>query len=137
MSDALIRTAFESRLATWAAAQSPAIPVAYENCDFTPPAGRYVRCFILPANTQSETLDGIHRKRTGIFQVDLCMPIKSGSGAAIALAASLDAAFPLTAPMTQSTLKIFLLSPMSMAAAIQQPDHFVVPVSCAYRADTV
>jgi hypothetical protein len=137
MSDALIRAAFESRLATWAAAQSPAIPVAYENVNFTPPAGRYVRCFILPANTQSETLDGIHRKRMGIFQVDLCMPNGSGAGAAIALAASLDAAFPLTAPMTQSTLKIFLLSPMSPAAAIQRPDHFVVPVSCAYRADTV
>lgn len=137
MSDALIRTAFESRLATWAAAQTPAIQVAYENVNFTPPAGRYLRCFILPADTQSDTLDGLHRKRMGIFQVDLCMPTGTGPGPAVALAASLDAAFPLTAPMTQSTLKIFLLSPMSPSAAIQQPDHYVVPVSCAYRADTV
>jgi hypothetical protein len=137
MSDLLIRQAFETRLATWAAAQTPAIPVDYENSKFTPPAGRYIRCWLMPVPTQSESLDGSHRLRRGIFQVDLCMPVGAGPGAAGALAASLDTAFPLTAPMTQGAIKVFLLSPMSPAPAIQEPNHYVVPVSCSYRSDTI
>jgi hypothetical protein len=137
MSDALVRAAFETRVATWAAAQSPAIPVEYENVTFTPPTGRYVRCHLLPAPTQNDMLNGEHRRRMGVFQVSLCMPIGTGPGAAAALTASLDAAFPLSAPMAQGGVKVFLLSPMSPGPALQGPDRFIVPVSCTYRADTV
>lgn len=137
MSDALVRAAFETRLAAWAAAQVPAIPIAYENAAFTAPTGRYARCFLLPALTQNDMLSGEHRRRMGVFQVSLCMPIGAGPGAAAALTASLDAAFPLTAPMVQGALRVFLLSPMSPGPAIQEPDRFVVPVSCTYRADTI
>lgn len=137
MSDALVRAAFETRLAAWAAAQSPAIPVAYENATFTAPTGRYVRCYLIPAPTECETFNGEHRRRMGVFQVSLCMPIGSGPAAANALAASLDAAFSLTAPMTQGSIKVFLLSPMSIAPAIQGDDRYVVPVSCTYRADII
>lgn len=135
MSDALVRAAFESRLASWAAAQVPPIPVAYQNVPFTPPNGRYARCWVLPAPTQSGTLDGLHRERKGVFQVDLLMPNGTGSGAATALAASLDAAFPVV--LSQGGIKVFLLSPMSQSSSIQEPNHYMVPVSCMYRSDTV
>jgi hypothetical protein len=137
MSDALVRAAFETRLLAWANAQVPAIPVAFENAAFTPPSGRYARAYLLPAPTACETWGGEHRRRMGIFQVSLCMPIGTGPGAAALLTASLDAAFPIALPMTQGTLKVFLLSPMSPAPAIQESDHFIVPVSCTYRADTI
>lgn len=137
MSDALVRAAFETRLKAWADAQVPPIPVAYENATFTPPAGRYARCHLIPAPTLSEDLSGTHRLRRGIFQVDLCMPIGTGPSAASALAASLDAAFPLIAPMTQGSIKVFLLSPLSPGPAIEEPDHYVVPLSCEYRSDTI
>lgn len=137
MSDALVRAAFETRLLAWANAQTPAIPVAFENAAFSAPTGRYARAYLLPAPTACETFNGEHRRRMGVFQVSLCMPIGTGPGAAAALTASLDAAFPLSAPMTQGALKVFLLSPMSPAPAIQEPDHFVAPVSCTYRADTI
>jgi hypothetical protein len=137
VSDLLIRQAFETRLAAWAAAQTPPIPVTFENHKFKPPAGRYIRCWLLPAPTQSESLDGLHRLRSGIFQVDLCMPNGEGAGAATALAASLDAAFSLTSPMTQGSIKVFMLSPMSAAPAMQEPNHYVVPVSGEYRSDTI
>lgn len=137
MSDAIIRAAFETRLAAWAAAQVPPIPVAYENAPFTPPAGRYARCFLMPAPAASETLNGEHRRRMGVFQVSLCMPIGTGPAAGAALAASLDAVFPMTGPMTQGGLRIFILSPMAIAPAIQEPDRYVVPVSCTYRADII
>lgn len=137
MSDALVRAAFESRLTTWAAAQTPPIPVAYQNTAFTPPAGRYVRCWVIPAPTQAETFDGLGRLRRGIFQVDLCMPIGTGPAAANALADSLDAAFPLTAPLAQGGIKVYLLAPLSQAGPLDEPGHFVVPVSCEYRSDTI
>lgn len=137
MSDALVRAAFETRLLAWANAQVPPIPVAFENAAFVAPTGRYARAYLLPSPTASETLNGEHRRRMGIFQVSLCMPIGAGPGAAAALTASLDAAFPMALPMTQGGVKVFLLSPMSPAPAIQEPDRFVVPVSCTYRADTI
>jgi hypothetical protein len=137
MSDALVRAAFETRLAAWAAAQVPPIPVAFENAQFTAPNGRYARAYLLPAPTACETFNGEHRRRMGVFQVSLCMPIGTGPGAAASLAASLDAAFPLSAPMTQGSIKVFLLSPMSPAPAMQDADLFIVPVSCTYRADTI
>lgn len=137
MSDALVRAAFETRIAAWAAAQSPPIPVAYENVTFTPPAGRYLRCWLLPVPTQAETFDGLGRLRRGIFQVDLCLPMGAGSGAAQALLSSLDAAFPLTGPMTQGGISVYLLTPLSGAAGRPDGDHYVVPVSCEYRSDTI
>lgn len=137
MSDALVRAAFESRIAAWAAAQVPPIPVSYQNVTFTPPAGRYARCWVLPVPTQAETFDGLGRLRRGIFQVDLCMPIGAGPGAANTLAASLDVAFPLTGPMAQGGINIYLLTPLSQASGMQEPDHYVVPVSTEYRSDTI
>lgn len=137
MSDALVRAAFETRLKAWADAQVPPIPVAYQNVTFTPPTGRYVRCWMLPAPTQSEDLGGLHRLRRGVFQVDLCLPIGNGPGVANTLAASLDVAFPLTAPMTQGAIRVFLLSPLSQGPAMEEPDHYVVPLSCEYRSDTI
>jgi len=137
MSDALVRAAFETRLKAWADAQVPPIQVAYQNVTLTPPTGRYARCHLIPAPTLSEDWAGEHRLRRGIFQVDLCMPNGTGPGAATTLVQSLDAAFPLTGPMTQGSIQVYLLSPMSQGPALQEPDHYVVPVSCTYRSDTI
>lgn len=136
MSDALIRAAFESRVAAWAAAQSPAIPVSYQNVAFTPPAGRYVRVWILPAPTQSQGISGTHRERRGICQIDLCLPIGTGSAMASALVASLDAAFPMTGPMAQGSIQVWMKSPMSAASPIEGPTHYTVPVSGEYVSHT-
>lgn len=132
MSDALIAKAFESTLKAWADAQTPAIPVAWENVAFDPPAGRYVRAHLLPTPARHLGLDGTGRELHGIFQVDLCMPIGTGAGSARVLADSLDAAFSLS--ILQDGLRIWLLAPLSAAPPIQQPDRYVVPVSATYKA---
>lgn len=50
MSNKLCRQAIETRLATWAAARVPALPIAFENAPFTPVTGAtYLRAFLLPA----------------------------------------------------------------------------------------
>lgn len=130
-----IRAAFESKLATWVAAQTPAIPVAWENKVFTPPAGRYVKSNLLPGRTLSRDLGGSNRSYTGVYQVSLYMPLDAGPGAADLLAASLDAAFPVDTPLIAGTLYVFLTSPMSQAAPVEDGTRYFIPVSCTYRAE--
>jgi hypothetical protein len=137
MSDALVRAAFETRVAAWAAALTPPVPVAYQNVPFSPPAGRYVRCWLLPAPTLCRTLNGEHRERRGVFQADLCLPLNVGSADLQSLIASLDAAFPLNGPLVQGSLSVYLLTPMSGAAGRPDGTHYVVPVSCTYENHTV
>ncbi len=135
MTIARIRSAFETKVKDWAQAQSPVIPVAYENTKFTPPDGRYARAFVLPGETTSNDLGGKHRRYVGVFQVSLHLPNEGGTATASTLAASLDAAFPLTAPLSASGLKVFLTTPMSQGPALSEGGHYRVPVSCRYRAE--
>lgn len=132
MSDALIAQAFETTLKAWADAQTPAIPVAWENVAFNPPEGRYVRAHLIPAEARHLYFDGTGRTRKGIFQVDLCMPVGTGAGAARTLVDSLDAAFAIT--LTAGGLRVWLLRPFSAAPPISKPDRFIVPVSAQYSA---
>lgn len=135
MTMARIRTAFESKLNTWAQAQSPALPVAWPNVTFTPPVGSYVRAFLIPSSTASRDIGGKNRSYTGIFQASLFLPIGSGPALADSLAGSLDAAFPVDTQLISGSLRITLTSPMSAAAAVEEPDRYLVPVSCSYRAE--
>ncbi len=135
MSQTLVRAAFEQRLATWAAAQTEPIPVAYQGVEFDPPAGRYFRAFLLPNTTNSNTLDQTHRQFRGIFQVSIVMPAGAGLGGAEALVSALDELFTLTAPITSGSIKVVITSPMSAATAINEDGRMVVPVSCGYQAD--
>lgn len=134
MSKARIRAAFEDRLTTWAAAQTPEIRIAWENIKFTPPEGRYGRANLLPARTVSRDLSGMAREYAGVFQVSLYMPIGSGPGSADALEASLDAAFPVEDTLGDDQFRIYITSPMSAAPALEDADRYVIPVSCMYRA---
>ncbi len=134
MSHELIRAGFESALKAWADAQTPAIPIAWPNVAFTPPVGRYLRAEIIPAPTQKISIDGTGRTWKGIFQVSFCMPIGVGAGTVNGLAAALDAAFADS--FTSSGLRIYLLTPLSPAPAIQETERYVVHVSATYRADS-
>jgi hypothetical protein len=135
MSQALIRKAFETRLKTWADAQTPAIPVAWQNVPFTPPSGRYLRAFTIPSHTTSEQLDRTDRQFFGIFQVTLCMNLGTGAAAAESLSASISAYFAHT--FTQDTVRVWLTQPFSPAPQLDEPDRFTVPVSAPYAAYVV
>lgn len=139
MSSKAIRAALEMQVQAWAAAQSPAIPVQFENdITFERPAGgaRYARCFVLPAPTATETVDRLHREYVGLLQVTLCMPLGSGNAGADELCASLDAALSPAMPLQNAGVRVHLTRPMSRASGIPEPDCYAVPVSGAYRADT-
>jgi len=133
MSNQVIRKAFESRLKTYATAQG--LSIAYEGVAFSPPATTYLRSFVLPANTNSDTLDGVHRGYQGVYQVSIVCPINTSSATIDAIVAALDALYPVT--FTQDGARITMTRPMGKRPAIQEPDRYVVPVDGAYRLDTV
>lgn len=133
MSIALIRKAFESRLKTWATAQS--IAVAYENVSFTPPATKYISAYLLPAPTDSETIDGAHRAYSGVFQVNIVMPLNVGSNEAQTLTDAIAALYSVT--FTQDTIRVYITRPFSSRPAYADGDRYVYPIYCNYRVDTV
>lgn len=137
MSNALIRKAFETRAATWAAAQTPPIPVAFFNAPFVvPPAnGRYARTFMLPGKTVSLGIDQTVREYTGVWQVSITLPINTGCGVIDVLEASLDAVF--TPVMVQDGFKIWVISPVSQVPPIQELNNVVVPLTMSYKAEAV
>lgn len=138
MSNASVRAALESRLATWAAARSPALAVVWENVPANPAQGQiYLRAFLLPADTQSDDLQGVHRARLGVFQVSIALPIGQGPGAAMGIADELDALFPVNGRYTSGSVTTQIITPASPSSGFQDEASFIVPVSIGYRADTI
>lgn len=136
MSQRLIRKLFEQRLATWAAARVPALPVAFENAPFDPTGkDTYLKAFMLPARSQALTLDGPNRTYLGLFQVSIVTKTGVGAGAAEGIAAELESQFPVQLRMTSGAFAVQVIEPMSAATAITDGATLILPVSCNYRAD--
>ena len=136
MSQKIIRSAIESKLSTWALAQSPPIPTAWQTATFTPPnQARYLRAFLLPAETQNPDIGGEIRTFIGVYQVSICVPDGTGAGAAESIAESLIAEFQYGTRLVQSGLAIVINRTPYQSPAMQEPGLYVVPVSISYRAD--
>ena len=135
MSDKLIRSLFEGRLGTWAAARVPALPVAWENVSFTPPANTYLRAFLLRGATTSRDLAGDNRNRVGVFQINIVCPAGNGAGAAESIATELDALFPMNLRLSSGAFWVQQVTPLRLWAP-DSSDRYLLPVDFEYRADT-
>jgi len=137
VSQLIIRQLYEARLATWAAARSPALQVAYENGSFIPPASTYLRAFQLPLEVDSQDLAGAHRAYRGIFQVNVISPTNGGAGVAHGIANEIAAQFTLNLRLTSGAVTVQIVKPSSVAQGLQDDTHYIVPVSFRYRSDVV
>jgi hypothetical protein len=135
MSEKLIRSLYEGRLKTWAAARLPALTVAWENVTMTPPTSAYLRAFLLRGDTTSRDLYGDNRHRVGVFQINIVCPGGAGPGAAEGIAAELDALFPMNLILTSGAFSVTQVTPLRTRPGIPD-DRYTVPVDFAYRADT-
>lgn len=133
MSQDLIRAAFEKRLNDWAKARSPALPVAWQNTKFTPPKNAiYLRAYVLPAATISRDAAGDHRQYRGLFQVNVVLPIGSGSRAAEQIGAELDALFPVNLTIASGGLAVRVRTPISSGQPTTGDADHTVPISLGY-----
>lgn len=135
MSLRLVRAALEGRLAAWASARTPALAITWENAKAGATAP-YLRAFLLPANTTSDTLDGAHRAYRGVFQVNVVAPVDAGPGWADGIADEIAALFPVNLRLPSGSLTVQVTTPASAAPALQRDTDYTVPVSLTYRADT-
>jgi len=92
-----IRVALESRLATWAAAQSTPVPVCYENQSFVKPTddSPWLECFLKPNTTMNDYVGGTHSTRYGLFMVNVWTKDGIGMGQAEGIAEAIVALFPI------------------------------------------
>lgn len=132
MSNARIRSAFETRLAAWAVQRQ--MPVVWQNAPQIMPSADHLRAYLLPGATQSLDLQGTHRAYSGLFQISIFCRAGTGSAHAERIAAQLDELFPVALRMTQDGLLVQVTTPMTAKAAIQETDWYSIPVSCRYAA---
>lgn len=91
-----IRQELETKLATFAAAQSPAIPVAYENVSFTrPDSGLWLECYLMSGPTVVATLDASTNRERGIWCVNCWGKLNTGAGKIEALVAQIIKLYPV------------------------------------------
>jgi hypothetical protein len=139
MSDSIIASAIEGRLATWAAAQVPPIPVAWENVTYAPVTGqRYLRGFLMPANTENPSQGGKHKHHHGIYQVSVFIPANPGAGAGAArtIANDIKALFACPTTIVKSGINVNILrSPATAQGIPDDTGFYMVPVTIWYDAD--
>lgn len=88
-----IHAALKARLTVVAASFSPAIPVAWENRDYSPNGERFMAADIVPAPNQRLTIGGKHRE-AGTLAITLATALGKGSGEAAGIADAIAAGFP-------------------------------------------
>jgi len=138
MSHAIIRQLYEARLKAWAAAQMPALRIAYEGVKFVPTTSEtYLKAYTLPAATDSQDLEGAHRLYLGIFQVSAVTPSGNGPGKAEALADQIAALYPLNMRLTRDAFTVMVITPVEPSPGIAEDATYTVAASFQYRADTI
>lgn len=132
-----IREAFETRIAAFAAAQTPALPVAWENSGYTPsPSTAYLQCAMLPAPTQNPWMGVQSARLVGIYQINVYGIQNDGPGPAEAIADALIALFPRGTGMTQNGVTINIdYTPTRAKGLNDQNGFFFIPVRIRYRDD--
>lgn len=138
MSQNRVRKILETRLAAWAAASNPPLPVLWQNVRVAvEPAGEHLRAYVMPATTLSPYLAGEGRTFIGIFQVSIFTPEGTGPKRGEEIAAELDALFPCSDSFTDAGgLSVQVMTPVSASAAQQDEGFSMVAASFRYQCQT-
>lgn len=130
-----IRQELESKVAEWAATQSPPIPVSYEGVPFTKPAsGPYLQLFMLPSVTTNPTVDGVRKRIRGFFQINVCVPDGKGSKQVEEIAEAIASLFPVADKAAFPTVSIEQHAQTGQATI--DAGFRVVPVTVRYRQES-
>lgn len=133
-----IRQAFETRIAAFAAEQSPVLNCAWENTSFAPsPDQMYLQCFLLPATTQNPSLGTRHDRLVGIYQVNVYGVQDEGPAPAEAIADAIIALFP-RGSITQNGVIVNIDTTGSRTKGLNDTNgFFFVPLRIRYREDVI
>jgi hypothetical protein len=130
---ATTRQELEGRLATFAAAQTPPLLVAWENVPFTKPTSLpYLECFLISAGTTAVTVDALRNRERGTFQVNVWSPSGIGTNQVEVIG--------------QGVVDTFKVIPKVGTVSIEQPGNtgrllienngwIILPVTFPYRVE--
>jgi hypothetical protein len=132
MTQALIRKTFTEAIVAYAAAQSPALPVARENMAFTKPTtGNFLEVFLLPADTRSPNVAADTRRFLGSFQVNIWTRENAGTEASETIAEAISQLFPMV-PNVYSP--VIIEAPVSIKRPISDVSGWrITPLLISYR----
>ena len=134
MTQRTIRSEVEAKVKAWAAAQSPAIPIAYENVTFTKPSptddnSRFIELYIIPATTVNQTVNAARKTLTGLIQFNIYTVAGVGTKKSEELAQALIDLFPVV-PKTGS---VSIEQTGSIMNTLYDAQWLVTPVRFRYR----
>lgn len=100
MSNSIIRSYFETRVKAWADAQTPVVPVAFQNVPFTRPTlgsatNVWLECFVIPNVTTNVEISGKRSTKYGLVQINCWGQQGKGMKAVEAVADALVNLFPI------------------------------------------
>lgn len=128
------RQEIESRVAAFAAAQTPPLSVAWENVPFTRPTNTpWLECYLMSAGTITATVDASTNRERGTICVNVWVPSGQGVGKADTLAALIVKAFPVI-PKTGS---VSIEQPVNTGRfSITNDGWGCIPCTCPYRVES-
>lgn len=112
---------------------TPAIPIAWPNTKFTPPASLWLRPTIIPAaqNPISLNIDGTN-EILGIFQIDVFSPLQSGEKGEM-IASQIAGQFRRGTKLLGSLARVEVRNVL-VTQGRSDTVNWQVPVSVSYRA---
>lgn len=114
---------------------SPALPVAWPNLSFNPPAAGYIRVTHLP-NVNRRLFLGSNdpHQRLGLLQLSVFMPKNAGVTVATEIAGKIAAHFPADLPMRSGGITVRVGKAPDIAPGFAEDTHWHVPVTISYQA---
>lgn len=116
-------------------ALSPQLPTAFENVSFAPVVGQTyqrVNQLINKPLDHAITLDITEWR--GILQVTICSPLNEGRGAGQARAQAIADHFTPPQTLTETGVRVELLSTPAIASGFKDEDRWCIPVSIPWSA---
>lgn len=133
--EARIKALLFSRLGTLTGAAG-ALPIAWPNVSFTPPAsGKFLRVDFIPNRVDRLFIgSGEPHQMRGLMQVSVMWPLNVGTDAPLDIAGAIVSAYPADLTLLDADLKVCVYQRPAVAGAIIDPPNLVTPVTVAWQA---
>lgn len=127
------RSEIETRLSDWAKAQTPPIPVAFQNVKFNKPlTGPFLEVYLLGDSSISSDLSASNVRTYGMFQINCYAPVNTGMAQVETLAQSVVDLYPVV-PKTGT---VSIEAPLNTSGSFVVDSYVCIPVRARYRTES-
>lgn len=132
--EARIMALLFARLGTLTGAAG-ALPIAWPNVSFTPPAsGKFLRVDFIPNRVDRLFIgSGEPHQMQGLMQVSVMWPLNVGTDAPQDIAGAVAAAFPVGDPLWDADLRVRIVQRPAVAGVIVEDTRIMVPVTVEWE----